>query len=182
MWAPNRTPRQTDSTTCSVPLDNDQEVSNPAGTTTVQVRRKTPLRPELESAIPCLKKGSLGPWSPLFSPLQSLTDKLDPQALRPLSIWYHLIILAANPWKPWCWTWIWQSGDLDSHSDRTYMDLYIYIYTYASRVPNFARPNMFCSPYSQAPRLQRPDSQSKYSMCFFHFYFLSKTHKIEGSV
>ena len=60
------------------------------------------------------------------------------------------------------------------------MDLYIYIYTYASRVPNFARPNMFCSPYSQAPRLQRPDSQSKYSMCFFHFYFYPKHIKLKA--
>ena len=61
-----------------------------------------------------------------FSP--AVADKLDPHALRPLSIWYHLIILAANPWNP-CWTWIWQSGDLDSHSD----DICIYIYTYIYR-------------------------------------------------
>ena len=84
---------------------------------------------------------------------------------------------------------IWGSG----FTFRWHMYIYIYIYIYieiyieiygvwASRVPNFARPNMSCSPYSQAPRLQRPDSQSKYSKCFFHFYFLTKTNKIEGSV
>jgi hypothetical protein len=121
-----------------------------------------------------------------FSP--AVADKLDPHALRPLSIWYHLIILAANPWNP-CWTWIWQSGDLDSHSDDICIYIYIYIYRYIYIWRMGITGAKFCTPqyvlfaiFSGPKATKTRQSIEVFNVFFSLLIFLSKTHKIEGSV